>query len=256
MTTEKSSTPFPFADLDLLLKHRKARKPRDLCRILQSPNSEDWLTWNVLCLLQRRIDWWPAVVHLMSAQGLAWRDLLASSTSPVVDLWRQVPSPPAYERASRKRMDRSQNTALRKRATDPQPVEGPTEVDAVFDGDRHLVFVEAKLNTDVSEHTTYDPFRNQIERNIDCAIEQAGSREPVFSMFVKDRRPDSTYSKSIECYRSDASVLQARLPHRNPDLLSRMVKNIAAVEWREIVALLPDTRELAEVLAEIHRRVD
>ena len=256
MTTEKPPTLFPFIDCDLLLKHRKARKHGDPSSILQSPNSEDWLTWNVLRLLQRRTDWWPAVVRLMSAQGLARCDLLAPDPPPVVDFWRQVRSPPAYGCASRERMHRSRNAAWRKRATNPRAVEGPTEVDAVFDDDRYLVFVEAKLSRDVSKGTKYDPLRNQIERNIDCAIEQAGSREPVFSMFVKDRQPDSAHSRIIECYRSDVSVLQARLPHRDPDLLSRMVANIAVVEWREIVALLPDTRESAEILTEIHRRID
>ena len=87
-------------------------------------------------------------------------DSLTSGKPPAIGLWRQVPSPRAYERASRVRMARSNNADWRKRAANPRPVEGPTEVDAVFEGAEFLVFVEAKLGSDVSEQTTYDPLRN------------------------------------------------------------------------------------------------
>jgi hypothetical protein len=43
---------------------------------------------------------------------------------------------------------------------------------------RHLLFVEAKLGSDVATHTTYDEARNQIVRNIDCVLETACDREP------------------------------------------------------------------------------
>ena len=255
MTTGDRSTPFPFVDFDRLLAHPKAAKGEDFRRILCSPQSEDWVTWNVLQGVQLRADWWPAVVSLVKGQASALDDSLASGRPPAVDLWRQVPSPRAYESASRRRMARSNSADWRKRAANQMPVEGPTEVDAVFEGTEFLVFVEAKLSSDISERTTYDPLRNQIERNIDCAIEEAGDRQPLFWMFVKDRHPKSRYSKIIDNYRSDVGVLQSRLPHRDPEVLARMIKEIAVVEWRELLPLLPDTSELADVLVEIRRRV-
>ena len=166
----QQSTPFPFVDLDQLRAHPKARKREDLERILRSPQSEDWLTWNVLRAIQRRASWWPALVSLAKGQALELDDSVASGGSPTVDLWRRVLTPPAYEHASRRRMANSSRAEWQKRADNPRPVEGPTEVDIVFEGIEYLVFVEAKLGSDVSAGTTYDPIRNQIVRNIDGAM--------------------------------------------------------------------------------------
>ena len=256
VTTQEQSTPFPFVDFDQLLAHPKAGKREDLERILRSPQSEDWVTWNVLRAIQLQAYWWPAVVSLAQGQAFELNDSLASSRPPAVDLWRRVATPPAYEHVSRTRMASSKEAEWRKRADIRKPVEGWTEVDAVLEGDEYLVFVEAKLSSDVSEHTKYDPLRNQIERNIDCVIEEAADRQPLFWMFVKDRRPQFRYSKIIEDYRSDVRLLESRLPHRDPGVLAQMVKGIAVVEWRELVPLLPDTPGLTDVLAEIRRRVE
>ncbi len=213
------------------------------------------MTWNVVQTLQIRTDWWPSVVALAKKQAPALADSLALGDPPSVDLWRQVQSPRAYERASRKRMAESNNADWRNRAANRRPVEGPTEVDIVFEGPRFLVFVEAKLGSDISMCTTYDPLRNQIERNIDCVLENAGNRDALFWMFVKERQAKFEYAKVVEAYRSDIGRLQSRLPHRDPKRLVRLVKNIALVEWRELSSLLPDIPELADVRAEICRRV-
>ncbi|MDE2737271.1 MAG: hypothetical protein OXI72_22940 [Gemmatimonadota bacterium] len=252
------STRFPFVDLEGLLSHPKAKKPSDLHRILKSPQSEDWVTWNVLQAIQRRepASWWPELVSLAKSHASALDDSLAYSSPPTIDLWRTVPTPCEYERASRLRMESSDKAEWRKRAQNSKPVEGPTEVDAVLKGDDYLIFVEAKLGSDVSEQTTYDPLRNQIVRNIDCAIEHAGDRRPYFWMFVKDRRPKYRYSVIIDRYRSDPRTLETEMPHRNPEVLACIVRGIAMVEWRELSPLLPDTSELSDVLAELRQRVD
>ena len=49
---QEQSTPFPFVEFDQLLAHPKASKREDLERILRSPRSEDWVTWNVLRAIQ------------------------------------------------------------------------------------------------------------------------------------------------------------------------------------------------------------
>lgn len=255
MATEDLLTPFAFLDLDRFLAHPKAAKPEDRRRILRSADSEDWVTWNVVEQLRIRTDWWPAVVGLAEKHAWALADSLALGDPPSVDLWRQVPSPRAYERASRKRMADSNDADWRNRAANRRPVEGPTEVDIVFEGPRFLIFVEAKLRSDMSMRTTYDPSRNQIERNIDCVLENAGNRDALFWMFVKERQGEFEYTKLVEAYRSDIGRLQSRLPHRDPKLLARLVENIALVEWRELSPLLPDIPELADVRAEICRRV-
>ena len=255
MTTQDRTTPFPFVDFEQLLMHRKARKRKDFDRMLQSPQSEDWVTWNVLRAIQRQAYWWPTLVSLTRRQALESEHSLTSGRPPAVDFWRRVATPPAYERARRKRMASSKDAEWRSRANKQRSVEGPTEVDVVFEGTAYLVFVEAKLGSDVCERTTWDPLRNQIVRNIDCVIEEAGDRQPVFWMFVKDRQPQFRFSQIIDSYRSDVGLLKSRLPHRDTEVLARIVESIAVVEWRELVPLLPDVSGLTDVLKEISRRV-
>lgn len=63
----------------------------------------------------------------------------------------------------------------KKLAVEKASFEGNTHLDALISGksgDRHVhVFIEAKFLSDISKDITYVPVRNQIARNIDCAIE-------------------------------------------------------------------------------------
>ena len=120
-------------------------------------------------------------------------------------------------------------------------MERATEVDIVFDGTEFLVFVEVKLGSDISMETTNDPLRNQIERNIDCVLEDAGDRDALFWMFVKERQPEFACTKIVEACRSHIERFQSGLPHRDSKLLTRLVEDMALVEWRELSPLLPDT---------------
>lgn len=248
------TTRFPFLDLERLCTRLKSRKESDHEYIFERERSEDYVTWNVLQALQRResSSWWPELADLArrcSPAGDAW---LTSRSAPVsVDIWRKVASPLDYEAASRRRMKESDNDKWRTRAENKRPVEGPTEVDAVLEGDEYLVFVEAKLYSRIDRRTRYDPKRNQIVRNIDCLIEKVGNRRPYFWMFVRDRDRDS---ELIDRYRSD-DPSNWELPHRDRGILSQIARSLAVVEWRELMSLLPDQHDLKDVLAELHRRV-
>ena len=254
MSQPTQATRFPFVDLPQLLVRLKSRKPSDRVYIFERERSEDYVTWNVLQALQRRnpSSWWPELAALAMRRCRNGNRSLALRSQPVVDLWRKVPSPPGYEAASRKRMAESSNDAWRARAVKVPPVEGATEVDAVFEGDEYLIFVEAKLYSTVAVRTTYDPRRNQIARNIDCVIEEARDRRPYFWMFVRDR---SRHSELIDRYRSDPAEFARELPHRDPVQLERIAASMAVIEWREMVALLPPTPELTDVLGALRRRV-
>ena len=175
------------------------------------------MIWNVVEQLRIRTDWWPAVVGLAKKHASAFEDSLELGDPPSVDLWRQVPSPRAYERASRKRIAAANDADWRNRAENRRPVEGPTEVDIVFEGTKFLVFAEAKLGSDISMCTTYDPSRNQIERNIDCVLENAGNRDALFRMFVKERQAEFEYMKVVEAYRSDIGRLQSSVASPGSD---------------------------------------
>lgn len=248
---------FPVVDREYLLRLPKAGKPQDIRRIFHSPRSEDWVTWNVMRLLQRRQDgsWWPELVELAQAHAPDVDSALVADAVPALDLWRLVPSPPLYEVASRRRMAASDNAMWRERAANPRPVEGDTEVDCVLEGGDFLVYIEAKLDSDVSGRTKYDPTRNQIVRNIDCVIEESDGRRPIFWMIVRDRLPGFDYARLVDSYRFDHAALATALPHRNPAVLSAVVDALAVIEWRELLPLLPREPEFGDILTELRHRV-
>ena len=175
---------FPILNLPKLMSSPKARKRGDIERILHSPKSEDYVTWNFFQLLETvpASCWWPALLRLTGVNSLDPAD------TPAVRLWRTAAAPRAYEALSRERMRTAENSAWRERSLDMNPVEGPSEIDITFEG-RSYVDVEAKLFSDVSLSTTYDPERNQIARNVDCVLEVCSKRRPVFWMFVRDQQP-------------------------------------------------------------------
>lgn len=247
---------FPLLDRHIFDTLPKARKAKDVDRMLHSAQSEDWVTWNVLRLLQRRPveTWWKNVVSSVTKSTCA---SLEQAPPIGIDLWRSVESPLAYETSSRERMVGTGNQAWIARARSPRPVEGFTEVDLAFTGDDYLVFVEAKLGADISLRTTYDPSRNQIVRNIDCVLVHSQGRIPFFWMLAKDREPVRMYTQLIDIYRDDPTTLAAALPHRSPGELEEIAQTIAVVTWSELLeGVTPETTEEEEVHQEILRRLE
>ena len=131
-------------------------------------------------------------------------------------------------------------------------MEGDTEVDVVSEGEAYLIFVEAKLHNGIAERTKYDLKRNQIIRDIDCVIEEAGARLPNFWMFVRGR---DSHAKPIDRYSSEPAALAEELPHRDPGILELVAKSIVVIEWRETLQLVQPSHEIADVLVELHQRV-
>jgi hypothetical protein len=244
--------------LDLL---HKASKREDLSRMLHSPQSEDWVTWNMfqLLLLQHTAAWWNWMGDAARARNpeALLPDLKA--TTPEVELWCVVPPPSAYESASRERMRRSDNPAWVSRSLDPKPVEGPSEIDVVLRHERALVYIEAKLGSDISVRTTYDPARNQIARNIDCLLEAANDRVPIFWMLARDDGAGRIYSRLMHQYRERPETLAAALPHRDPASVGIVARNLAVLLWTDfspaLVPLLTDSEEIAAVKSELLRRI-
>jgi len=127
----------------------------------------------------------------------------------------------------------STNNQWTSRAKDTRPVEGRSEIDVIFNHADFVVFLEAKLGSDISMSTSYDPQRNQIVRNIDCLIASAGNRVPIFWMIVKDQKPDRAYVQLMSSYKADSSLLCKALPHRNESTLSEIAKNLTFVMWSD-----------------------
>ena len=246
---------FPMLDLESFRLSTKFRKPQFTRRIFSSPMSEDWVTWNVFRLLGRRPAsvWWPKLIEVAQAQCRGDLDL---PDPTVVDLWVPMRAPVIYEAASRARMAASDDQAWVLRATDPNPVEGVSEIDVVIRGPGYQLLAEAKLLSDISRRTTYDPLRNQIVRNIDCALESPGTALPLFWMFVKDRSPVRIYSQLIDAWKEDPGLLASALPHRNAQVISDLIDRCAIVTWAEILSAIdsidPDEED---VWVELQKRI-
>jgi hypothetical protein len=63
---EIQNNAFPVLNLQQLLGLPKGRKSQDMQRILHSPNSEDWVTWNFFQVMSGQYPdaWWR---HFISA---------------------------------------------------------------------------------------------------------------------------------------------------------------------------------------------
>jgi hypothetical protein len=248
---------FPILNLPQLLSHPvKGAKGQDLERILSSPRSEDYVTWNVVQLLKAcsPAAWWPELLMAARADNPHFTLNPAPDDLPVLELWQKIAAPKAYESLSRERMAASGVPQWEQRALDPKPVEGPSEIDLVVRGRQYLIFIEAKLDADISTNTTYDPGRNQIIRNIDVLLEVCGYRTPVFWMMAKDKGPKKAYIQVMRRYQQDPGALVSDLPHRDPHMLKRVASNLAIVSWKDILPLVGTEGEEG-VYQELIRRI-
>jgi hypothetical protein len=220
------------------------------------------VTWNLLNLLtaQRPDQWWTQMVSAAQTANPRLQILISEQDQPRLEFWRTVPSPAAYEKASRMRMRQSSDPGVAARSRVLKPVEGLSEIDVVISTNRHLVFIEAKLGSDISMCTTYDPCRNQIIRNIDCLLESAAGREPMFWMFVRDSAPRRAYCQMVDAYRRNPETLVGELPHRDPEVLRKVAQNISVIRWHDLAGSLLDIVDadsivVSNVKQELKRRV-
>lgn len=230
---------FPVLNYPQLAALPKGRKPQDMERILHSPNSEDWVTWNFFQVLQTCYpgNWWARLLSVARRRNPDLPPALDGRLAPTARLWASVPAPVEYERQSRARMLASGNPDWAARARVADPVEGASEIDIVLEQDRFLLYAEAKLGSDVSLRTTYDPGRNQIVRNIDCLLASAGARLPVFWMFVRDQSPERAYVQWMNRYKEDPRLLIRDLPHRDPEVLRAIARNLTTLQWNDFPEL-------------------
>jgi hypothetical protein len=250
----------PVLNLEQLRALPKNRKRGDMDRILHSPDSEDWVTWNFfqILLAEHPVGWWD---HILSTVRRRNPDLVFTfddQSPPLHELWKLVRSPSQYEVPSRARMRASERPTWISRANDPRPVEGPSEIDIAVEHDKFVVFIEAKLGSDISMETTYDPQRNQIIRNIDCLIEIAGERVPIFWLLVRDQKPARAYVQLMNSYRSNPGLLARELPHRSAETLNRVAQNLTVLVWsdfKELVCQLGIDPQTDAVKRELERRI-
>jgi RNA polymerase sigma factor (sigma-70 family) len=258
--THPSNGTFPVLNLQQLLDLPKGRKSQDMERILHSPKSEDWVTWNFFRVMlgQYPNGWWR---HMVSAARRRNPDLAFAfddRSLPTPRFWSLVRAPSEYEAQSRIRMLASTNPSWVLRAKALEPVEGSSEIDIALEHEKFVLFVEAKLGSDISMSTSYDPQRNQIIRNIDCLIESAGNRTPFFWMLARDEAPGRAYLQLMNNYKANPSFLIRDLPHRDAETLRHIAQNLTIILWsdfKELVCGPGADPETTAVKRELERRI-
>lgn len=250
----------PILNLRLLESHHKWTKAGDRHRILHSPNSEDWVTWNVFQILLSRHphDWFPILISAARRRNNLLNFSFPAFPLPDLKLWTLVSAPPAYECSRRAAMLASGNAVWNARGRDPKPVEGESEIEIAIEHPEYLVVIEAKLLHDISPDVTNDPARNQIVRNIDCLIEMAGRRTPMFWMLVRDLEPKRAYVQLMNAYRANPALLAAALPHRAPELLNNIAGNLTTLQWSNFAEYLfeeSSDEHVTRVKNELKRRI-
>jgi hypothetical protein len=213
--------------------------------MLFSSASEDWVTWTAFWLLESITPqtWWADLVALAKAGNPSLALPPGWERIPEVRLWETIASPAGYERASRERMRSSGDAKWVARSGDPRPVEGMSEIDIILRNAAMLVFAEAKLNSDISSTTTYDPLRNQIVRNVDCVLDQARDLVPMFWMIVRDFGRDRSYAQLINHYRAEPDALVRELPHQDPIRVAALARNLSLILWKDLLPAIVQIRD-------------
>ena len=252
------------------------RKCRTRGRDLMSENSEDALSWSLFHALsslptrQWLTDFFSAAVN--ESFALKYADSVNEAS---IRFWVPHKSPSIYLRWLKDRMANDQDAVLehlgsgstlriaRDRlekilAGDTAEIaERPTEVDIeIRIPGKLLVFIEAKLYSDISTHGTFNPVRNQIVRNMELledAAQYEGFPDRRFIVLTLNRR-DSHCTEIMRRYRAgDMKALRKwdepgrwknlkeDLPHRSgesDEYFVMMTKKMGWILWTDCVKLL------------------
>lgn len=202
-------------------------RPTKKMRDLESPNSEDAVTWSVFRLLDRHFADQPWLPGLLAVAGCE----VAVGGRPHVAFWekgypprtrllwlldntdhpRVANSSGAHQDPKRLPLVRRNLPEYRQRVEKGQirgrykwVLEGPTEFDIVIRCSGLLVAVEAKLYSDVATEVRWDTERDQIRRVIDVGLELAGVKDFAFLLVtdVRQHEPPKKYERLMAHSRS------------------------------------------------------
>jgi hypothetical protein len=180
-------------------------------RHMRSRNSEDVVSWNVFRTL-RQIDPTFWVTDLMAhAFGHAPSTDVRQTT---VELWQAAAPPPALLQGGD---------------------EGISEIDVLIENPHWVLFIEAKLKSDISTGTTVRPDRDQVLRNLDVGSYYAGVRDFYFALLTTDPGRSPKGAAALLTY-ADREALRSRLPHRHDGLAN--LRGIGTLTWVTLHSIL------------------
>jgi hypothetical protein len=241
-----SQNPVLFEDeLGNILPFSQKEANNQLKRILNSPNSEDFLTWSVFRPL---MDVKPLSRWLLPFFQKSFRDRgdfeEKDLNEAVLKFWygrksKEFYPPKEHDEWLRKRLKHSEVLRFRERAKVGKRLEGPTEVDLVIETAKILTFIEAKYTADIDCKTSYDPYRDQITRNLDVGSYQAEKGEKRFFFILLT---SEYYERSrlfwyrMQEYMKDPGRIKERIPYRSLNF-EELSKNIGWVLWRDVIEI-------------------
>ncbi len=187
-----------------------------------------------------------------------WADALAEDEDNPLELFFEVnlPAPRSYMQWLKDHLDeRTLPPWIRAKAARTSQLEGATKADAMLIAPKtgFAVVFEAKVLSDASSHTGHDALRNQIARNIDVLLDRnprlqapLSKRCPERTCFVLitpeifRKHPESRlYGHLTSSYRSDPSVLQQHLPHRQKTTVAAMSGRLGWTTFEECDRIRP-----------------
>lgn len=230
----KNILPFSQKETNLQLK-----------RILNSRDSEDFLTWSVFRPLKdvRPLSKWllPFFEKGLSKLGAFEKNDVDEAE---LNFWygresKEFYPPQEHQEWLKNRLEDSKVLKLRERAKVGRRLEGPTEVDLVIESPETLTFVEAKYTADIDYKTSYDPCRDQITRNLDVGSYQAEKSGKKFFFILLT---PEYYERSrlfwyrMQEYMKEPDRLKERLPYRSANF-EELSKSIGWILWRDVVKI-------------------
>lgn len=254
---------YPVLALPELLRHgTKRSRPEDLARILHSPGSGDWVTWNCVRLLAG-IDpaaWWPRLVELARAENPALEIAADPRDLPELETWARHPAPAGQSAGLEPTAGAEQAAGAgpalwiaRGLMPEPEPAPDETEVDLTIRGRAYLVHVDAKIEPDQERSPSASAARGRILRRLDVLLEAAQDRRAAYWMLVRQGDHDQAQAQAVAELRRRPRDVAAKLRHRPADRIEALCKNLAVLRWADVVQYLLEF--YGEVFKEMDRRV-
>lgn len=186
-----------------------------------------------------------------------WEQCLGERKDQVLRFEVAVSSPLVYRQALRSRFYSGGATAhlvpyIVDAGKGRTAYEGATTVDAVFVNRTtgFGVMFEAKVLSDISCDVTFDPFRNQLARNLDVMLEQGDGGflppDPSKRLLVlltpqvfKDKPSTRYYGLLFHEYKRNPNLLAEHLAHRSAETLRHLPSRLGWVTYEDCLRVCP-----------------
>lgn len=186
-----------------------------------------------------------------------WDDCVGKKKNQELRFEVAISSPLEYREALQKRFFANGATAhpvpyVVDAAKGRTTYEGATKVDAVFVNrvTEFCVMFETKVLSDISCDVTFDPFRNQLARNIDVMLDNGNAgflpsdpSKRLLSLLTpqmfKTKPSTRYYGLLFHAYKNTSNLLATHLAHRDSKTLEQAPKRLGWLTFEECMGVCP-----------------